>query len=64
MACDIWWHYSKPVGSIGQYLVTEELIPDSSGFSFWVGDSCLSNTIIATCTQYCKIANLKSKGIL
>lgn len=31
MACDIWWHYSKPVGSIGQYLVTEELIPDSSG---------------------------------
>lgn len=38
-------------------------------FSFWVGDSCLSNTstIIATCTQYCKIANLqkylKSKGI-
>lgn len=28
--CDIWWHYSRPVGSVGQYLVTEELTPDSS----------------------------------
>lgn len=27
--CDIWWHYSRPVGSVGQYLVTEELLPDS-----------------------------------